>query len=378
MTIMAVGFFLLLLGTVLLYFSSLARVRLEVFLTTPSLTVREISANPPPEGSLVAISGKVCCSDPLESPLGNQPCAYYSSRVQERIEEITYQTNRRTNIKERQIQTFNRTLDEQTDRSCFEVDDGTGRIAVDPSGADFDCPRSIDRFQPSEAPARKPTQTPAQTPVQTSAQTTAQMPTQKSAQTLAQMPAQTPAQTPTQKSAQTPAQMPAQTPNQKSAQTPAQTPNQTSAQSPAQTSAQTPAQTSAQSLARTPLSMPSPVLARISASEANGPSVTHLDAGKRILGVQQIESLLKVDQNAFSIGPISFLNVNGNVNGNVNVNGKPCLKKYGQAKTVFLISSKSREELTKAAENSVKLLFYAGIGSFIFGIFTFLLGVIYK
>jgi len=374
MTIMAVGFFLLLLGTVLLYFSSLARVRLEVFLTTPSLTVREISANLPPEGSLVAISGKVCCSDPLESPLGNQPCAYYSSRVQERIEEITYQTNRRTNIKERQIQTFNRTLDEQTDRSCFEVDDGTGRIAVDPSGADFDCPRSIDRFQPSEAPARKPTQTPAQTPVQTSAQTTAQMPTQKSAQTLAQMPAQTPAQTPTQKSAQTPAQMPAQTPNQKSAQTPAQTPNQTSAQSPAQTSAQTPAQTSAQSLARTPLSMPSPVLARISASEANGPSVTHLDAGKRILGVQQIESLLKVDQNAFSIGPISFLNVNGNVN----VNGKPCLKKYGQAKTVFLISSKSREELTKAAENSVKLLFYAGIGSFIFGIFTFLLGVIYK
>ena len=378
MTIMAVGFFLLLLGTVLLYFSSLARVRLEVFLTTPSLTVREISANPPPEGSLVAISGKVCCSDPLESPLGNQPCAYYSSRVQERIEEITYQTNRRTNIKERQIQTFNRTLDEQTDRSCFEVDDGTGRIAVDPSGADFDCPRSIDRFQPSEAPARKPTQTPAQTPVQTPAQTTAQMPTQKSAQTLAQMPAQmpaqTPAQTPTQKSAQTPAQMPAQTPTQKSAQTPAQTPNQTSAQSPAQTSAQTPAQTSAQSLARTPLSMPSPVLARISASEANGPSVTHLDAGKRILGVQQIESLLKVDQNAFSIGPISFLNVNGNVN----VNGKPCLKKYGQAKTVFLISSKSREELTKAAENSVKLLFYAGIGSFIFGIFTFLLGVIYK
>ena len=358
MTIMAVGFFLLLLGTVLLYFSSLARVRLEVFLTTPSLTVREISANPPPEGSLVAISGKVCCSDPLESPLGNQPCAYYSSRVQERIEEITYQTNRRTNIKERQIQTFNRTLDEQTDRSCFEVDDGTGRIAVDPSGADFDCPRSIDRFQPSEAPARKPTQTPAQTPVQTPAQTTAQMPTQKSAQTLAQMPAQTPAQTPTQKSAQTPAQ----------------TPTQTSAQSPAQTSAQTPAQTSAQSLARTPLSMPSPVLARISASEANGPSVTHLDAGKRILGVQQIESLLKVDQNAFSIGPISFLNVNGNVN----VNGKPCLKKYGQAKTVFLISSKSREELTKAAENSVKLLFYAGIGSFIFGIFTFLLGVIYK
>ncbi len=88
------------------------------------------------------VMGKPVCDNPLTSPIGGVPCLYYSYRVTlkrtERYmeEETDANGNKRQVSKTRQVED---TLDSGS--SCvqsFQVDDGTGKITVEPQNGEFE------------------------------------------------------------------------------------------------------------------------------------------------------------------------------------------------------------------------------------------------
>ena len=94
--------------------------RLRVIENTRQTPVREI-----PMG-LVRVRGKVTGSSLLASPVTHTPCYYYRVLV-ERWDE-------------REMKRGWRLIHKGTDRSTFYVDDGTGKVLVNPQSAEFDLP----------------------------------------------------------------------------------------------------------------------------------------------------------------------------------------------------------------------------------------------
>lgn len=79
-------------------------------------------------GSLVELTGTVIAvSDPLSGPLTDTPCVAYDTRVQTTLTTATSST----------IQLL---ASRRTDCQPFSIDDGTGTLTVDPTGARLDLP----------------------------------------------------------------------------------------------------------------------------------------------------------------------------------------------------------------------------------------------
>ncbi len=150
-----------LLGTLLLYFSAVQRARRERFRAVRTCTPREIAEAPPPPGTLVEVRGTIACDTPITAALSRQACVFFASSIRERIEEISWQPNRRTGLVERQVRTFHRSLEERTDRVPFWLVDQGHRVLVDPHGAEIEGKPSVDRFHPADLPPRLPGHDPA-------------------------------------------------------------------------------------------------------------------------------------------------------------------------------------------------------------------------
>jgi hypothetical protein len=92
-------------------------------------------------GEMVEITGTVHCATPLRSEYTGQPCVYYRT-VTERVVERQGRSKKGGRLSE--------VVAQNEQRIAFEVDDGTGRVAVDPVGAEIDGRKLLDRFEPVE------------------------------------------------------------------------------------------------------------------------------------------------------------------------------------------------------------------------------------
>jgi len=95
------------------------------------------------------VKGTIRCEQPLTSELANTPCIYYSMHVSREYEETYWDTDSKGN----RVQKTRRGSDtvSQNTRSCpFQVEDATGRLTVDPSGAALTGEKVYDRFEPGE------------------------------------------------------------------------------------------------------------------------------------------------------------------------------------------------------------------------------------
>lgn len=149
-----------LLGVLLLYFSAVQRARVQRYQALRRWSARELAEQPPSDGTALEIGGRIVCDSPVTAAQSRQACVYFLSQVRERVEETTVQENRRTGRPDREVRTFYRNLEELTDRVSFQIDDGTGRVGVDPFQAAIEGKRVIDRFQ-TAAPTAPPLPAPA-------------------------------------------------------------------------------------------------------------------------------------------------------------------------------------------------------------------------
>ncbi len=95
------------------------------------------------------VKGTIRCEHPLTSELTNAACVYYEMRVTREYEETYWDTDSKGN----RVQRTRRASESvsQNSRSCpFEVEDATGRVTVDPTGASLMAEKVYDRYEPGE------------------------------------------------------------------------------------------------------------------------------------------------------------------------------------------------------------------------------------
>ena len=95
---------------------------------------------------MVEVKGVIRCEQPLQSELTRAPCVHYQMKVTREYEETHWETDANNN-RVRRDRRGSETVAENT-RSCtFEVEDSTGRVSVDPTGAKMISERVCDRFE---------------------------------------------------------------------------------------------------------------------------------------------------------------------------------------------------------------------------------------
>lgn len=97
---------------------------------------------------LSEIKGVVKCAQPLNGELSKQPCVYYAMDVSERYEETYYEKDSKGNSV-RRTRTGSTSVASNSQSVHFEVEDTTGRITVNPNGADIDPVQVVSKYEPS-------------------------------------------------------------------------------------------------------------------------------------------------------------------------------------------------------------------------------------
>jgi hypothetical protein len=95
------------------------------------------------------VKGKVTCPSPLTSELANAKCVYYSMSITRRWEEEYWETDSEGR-RERRTRTGTDTVASNTRHVPFFVQDETGKIKINPEGAEFVSEKSYSNFQPGE------------------------------------------------------------------------------------------------------------------------------------------------------------------------------------------------------------------------------------
>jgi hypothetical protein len=97
------------------------------------------------------VKGVLRADYPLTSEIGKQPCVYYKSTVTREYEESYWETDSQTNQRVQRTRRSSETVSDNSQRTDFWVEDSTGRIRVDPEGADMETTQAVDRFEPAGA-----------------------------------------------------------------------------------------------------------------------------------------------------------------------------------------------------------------------------------
>jgi hypothetical protein len=93
------------------------------------------------------LKGTAFCETPLKAELSGEPCVYYSMSVEERYEERYTERDSQGNTQQR-TRTGNNVVASNTQSAPFQIDDGTGRIKIDSSGAKIDARTVMDKYEP--------------------------------------------------------------------------------------------------------------------------------------------------------------------------------------------------------------------------------------
>lgn len=98
---------------------------------------------------IAEVKGKIKCDNPLKSELAQISCVHYSMRVTRKWEEKYWDTD----SEGRQVQKTRSgtdTVASNTRSVPFEVEDSSGRIKIEPSGAQLITEKVFSQFQPGE------------------------------------------------------------------------------------------------------------------------------------------------------------------------------------------------------------------------------------
>ncbi len=97
---------------------------------------------------LAEVKGIVKCDKPVFGELSKQACVYYEMNVSERYEETYYEKDSKGNSV-RRTRTGSASVAGNSQSVPFEVEDATGRITVNPNGADIDPVQVVSKYEPS-------------------------------------------------------------------------------------------------------------------------------------------------------------------------------------------------------------------------------------
>lgn len=93
------------------------------------------------------VKGRIVCDDPLVSELAKVPCVHYEMRVVQEYEETYWERNDKgDNV--RRTRRGSETVAHNARSVPFVVEDESGRVEVDPTGADLVTEKVCSRFDP--------------------------------------------------------------------------------------------------------------------------------------------------------------------------------------------------------------------------------------
>ncbi len=127
-------------GGVLLYFRNRTKQKSALMNQTETSSASEVSGLSP--GTLVEVTGRLRCEEPLTSEMAEKTCAYYSSTVTREYMERDHDdddnvgSNRRSEV-----------VAQNEQFAPFVVDDGIGSVAVNAEGAEVDARQVVNRFE---------------------------------------------------------------------------------------------------------------------------------------------------------------------------------------------------------------------------------------
>lgn len=98
----------------------------------------------------VKVWGTIQTEKPLTSELKQAACVYYRTTVTQDYEERTYQTDPKTGQRTAEDRKGSETLLNQQQSIPFYLEDETGTIQIDPTGATFDTVEVLNQFQPGQ------------------------------------------------------------------------------------------------------------------------------------------------------------------------------------------------------------------------------------
>ena len=147
---LVIGLIALAIGAVLLFFGRRAQSKTNLIKNVVTSTVKDLPSLLP--GEMVEVKGSIRCDSPLMSEYANKACVWYSSSVvreyekRERDSDGNMQTNRTSE-----------TVSSNSQQTAFYVEDATGKVQIQPDGADIDAPTILNRFEDKNSSGSGPT-----------------------------------------------------------------------------------------------------------------------------------------------------------------------------------------------------------------------------
>ncbi|MBF0101818.1 MAG: E3 ubiquitin ligase family protein [Desulfobacterales bacterium] len=96
------------------------------------------------------VKGNVICNDPLTSEIAQTKCVYYSMSIDRQYEEVYYERDQQGKQHKRTRSAYE-TVATNTRKVPFEVEDSTGKISINPEGAELISEKIISRFEPAKS-----------------------------------------------------------------------------------------------------------------------------------------------------------------------------------------------------------------------------------
>ncbi|MEM8612192.1 MAG: E3 ubiquitin ligase family protein [Cyanobacteria bacterium P01_H01_bin.105] len=95
----------------------------------------------------VELKGAIYSDTPIIAELSQKPCVYVRTWYEDKFEE-TYKDEEENRFK---IRYTSEVLADNIQAQVFHIEDQTGRILVNPNGAEFELTQVVNRFEPNEA-----------------------------------------------------------------------------------------------------------------------------------------------------------------------------------------------------------------------------------
>jgi hypothetical protein len=137
-------------GGLLLYVRHRTSRKVDLMRQTQTTGASAVSEFSP--GTSVEVKGTLRCESPLRSEMAEESCACYFSRVTREYVRSSGPSSDDSPGSHHSRQTASETLSEVVRAAPFFVEDGTGRVEVDPQGSEVDAKEVVDRFEPSASP----------------------------------------------------------------------------------------------------------------------------------------------------------------------------------------------------------------------------------
>jgi len=129
------GLCVLAIGVYLFYRWYVLRQKIIDIIATPTSKIGTLLNAKKNAGNVVEVKGKLVGEDELlKSPYASKDCVYYHSTEKNKIREVTQSSGSRGKSVRTYVETFS---ESKSDRRFF-IEDETGRISIDPEGAEVD------------------------------------------------------------------------------------------------------------------------------------------------------------------------------------------------------------------------------------------------